>query len=102
MERIYTNSQLKRKDYSFIDENIHIYSVKQVLITNLSDNQYRILIKNIIEVIMLNQDYLIKKNPIIWKDIDFMYFKYKKFSKIAKSTIINIDEKIRYKNALKF
>jgi len=102
MERIYINSQLKSDEYSFMDDNMHIYSVNQVMITNLTQKQYKSLIKNIIKVIVLNQNYLIKKNPKIWKDIDFTYFRYKKFLKIAKITILKIDNQIRYENALKF
>jgi len=102
MEDIYLNSQLKTDTYTFLDEDMHIYGVNRVLITNIKDKKYDALIKNMVKIIMLNKNYLDKNNKIIWEDVDFMYFRYKKFSKVSKNTIIKIDNKIRHKNALKF
>ena len=58
MEDIYINSQLKTNTYSFLDDNIHIYSVNKVFISNLKDKKYDNLIKNIVKIIVLNKSYL--------------------------------------------
>ena len=102
MEDMYINTQLKSDMYSFLDDDMHIYSVKQVLITNLKDKKYSGLINNIVKIIVLNKDYLIKHNPAVWKNIDFTYIKYNKFLKTAKLTILMLEEQKKREAALKF
>ena len=102
MEDMYISKQLKSNMYKFLDNDIHIYSVKQVLITNLKEDKYKSLINNIIKVIVLNKDYLIKSNTSVWSGVDFSYTKYKKFLKSAKETILRLDEKQKQSDAMKF
>ena len=102
MEDMYINTQLSSDTYSFIDEDMHIYSVKQVLITNLKSKKYNALINNIIKIIVLNKDYLYKNNPKIWNENDFSYIKYNKFLKTAKLTILMLAEDKKRVDALKF
>lgn len=102
MEDIYLNSQLKMDTYPFLDDDIHIYTINQVLITNLKDKKYNSIIKNIVKIIMLNRNYLEKNNKNIWNDVNFQYVKYKKLSKIAKKTILEITINQKAKEALNF
>jgi len=102
MEDIYVNTQLKSNTYSFLDNDIHLYSVKQVLITNLKEKKYKSLINNIVKIIILNKDYLEKQNKQQWQNIDFYNTKYKKFLKSAKITIQILQEQKKREDALKF
>ena len=102
MEDMYINTQLNSDIYSFLDENMHIYSVKQVLITNLKDKKYSALINNIVKIIVLNKDYLDKNNPKTWDNTNFSYIKYNKFLKTAKLTILMLEEQKKRADALKF
>jgi len=98
---MYTNTQLLSTTYSFLDEDIHVYSVKRAIITNLKEKKYQGIINNIIKILVLNKKYLIKKNPI-WKDVDFNYTDYKKFLKSAKQTIMILQEQKKRADALRF
>jgi hypothetical protein len=101
MEDMYTNTQLLSTTYSFLDEDIHVYSVKRAIITNLKEKKYQGIINNIIKILVLNKKYLIKKNPI-WEDVDFNYTDYKKFLKSAKRTIMILQEQKKRADALRF
>jgi len=102
LEEMYINTSISKDDYKFLDDSIHSLSSSSVLITNLKDDKYSKLIQNIVKIIMLNKNYLISKNNKIWTEIDFEYFKFKKFSKISKANIIKLSEQIKQKNALIF
>ena len=101
MEDMYQNTQLSSSTYSFLDEDIHIYSVKRAIITNLKEKKYHGVINNIIKILVLNKKYLIKKNPI-WKDVDFNYTEYNKFLKSAKRTLLILEELKKREDALRF
>ncbi len=101
MEDMYQNTQLASSTYSFLDEDMHIYSVKRAIITNLKEKKYQGVINNIIKILVLNKKYLIKKNPI-WKDVDFNYTEYNKFLKSAKRTLLILEELKKREDALRF
>lgn len=87
MEDMYTHSILKKKDYPWIEEDIHAFAVAKVLVTNLSDKKYDPIIENLVKILILNKEYLTKEYGEYWNDIDFNYMNYKKFSRASKKVI---------------
>ena len=87
MEDMYVHSEIKKKSYSWMSEDIHAFSVPKVLVTNLTDKKYEPVIENLIQIMVLNKKYLIKENGEYWNEIDFKYTNYKKFSKASKKVI---------------
>ena len=102
MEDVYVNSVITNNDYSYIDENIHVFAAKRVLITNLKDIKYNNAINSLLKIILLNQNYLEKQNNYKWEEIDFEYFDFKKFSINAKKTIKILNEQRKKQDALIF
>ena len=101
MEDMYLHGKILADDYSFLLENIHSFTSSRVLVTNLNNKKYEAIIKNIIKIILYNKNRLIEKNKY-WEHIDFQYFDFKKFSKVSKRIILELQEDIKQKNALIF
>lgn len=95
MEDMYTHATIKKEDYSFLSEDIHAFAVSKVLITNLSDRKYDPIIENLVKIIVLNKNLLIKEYGSYWEKIDFSYTNFKKMSPIAKETIESIYSKTK-------
>ena len=90
MEDMYSHSVLKRKDYPWIDEDIHAYAVPKVLVTNLHDKKYDPIIENLTKILILNKRYLAKEYGKYWNDIDFLNMKFKKMSRPARDVILGL------------
>ena len=100
MEEIYSHSLFSTEDYSYLNESTHAFASSIVLITNLKDERDEVIIKSLLKVIVLNEVHLNDKSTREWKDVDFENFKYKKFSNLAKKTIIKLLEELMKKNSL--
>jgi len=92
MEDMYSHSVLKRKDYPWIDEDIHAYAVPKVLVTNLHDKKYDPIIENLTKIIILNKRYLAKEYGEYWNDIDLLNMKFKKMSRPARDVILGLNK----------
>lgn len=90
MEDMYTHSEIKKKDYPWMIEDIHAFAVPKVLVTNLSDKKYNPIIENFIKIMVLNKKYLSVNYGEYWDEMDFKYVNYKKFSKSSKKVISSI------------
>jgi len=93
MEDMYTHSILKKKDYPWMEEDIHAFAVPKVLITNLSDKKYEPIIENMVKILILNKRYLAKEFGEYWHDIDFYDTRFKKMSKASKRVIADLQSK---------
>ena len=102
MEDMYVNTLLQKNMYTFLDSDIHTYSVKQALITTLTQKKYESLINSILKILVLNQDYLTTRHRKYWEETTFEYFEYKKLYTTSKQSINNLLEQVKRKNAMKF
>lgn len=87
MEDMYTHSVITKKDYPWLEEDIHAFAVPRVLVTNLVDEKYNPIIENLTKIMILNKSYLAKTYGEYWNKIDFNYTAFKKMSKPAKEVI---------------
>jgi TRAP-type uncharacterized transport system substrate-binding protein len=87
MEDMYTHSMITKKDYPWLEEDIHAFAVPKVLVTNLTEEKYNPIIENLTKIMILNKPYLAKTYGEYWNKIDFNYTAFKKMSKPAKEVI---------------
>ena len=93
MEDMYAHSIITKKEYPWLESDIHAYAVPRVLVTNLTDEKYNPIIENLVKILVLNKSYLGKTYGEYWDRIDFNYTAFKKMSKIAKETVLKTSQK---------
>ena len=92
MEDMYTSEEVTKVQYPWMKEDMHIYAVPRVLITNLEDEKYAPVIESMVKIMLLNQDYLVKEKSEYWEKVDFNYMDYKKFSNASRRVIESINK----------
>jgi TRAP-type uncharacterized transport system substrate-binding protein len=92
MEEMYLSEEVTKTQYPWLIEDMHIYAVPRVLITNLDEEKYEPVIESFVKIMLLNKEYLASKEHGFWTDIDFTYMDYKKFSKASRRVIQSINK----------
>lgn len=72
LEHIYNTSTLTNKDYSWLNEDVMIFSCPSIIVTNLVDEKYDDVVKSFYDIINKNLDYLKNVANDKWKEVDMI------------------------------
>lgn len=88
MEDMYVHSVVEKESYTWNLEDVHVFGVPRVLVTNLRDKKYDVVLENLTKILIVNKKYLAKNFGKYWAKVDFSYTDFKKIAKPAKKVIL--------------